>query len=288
MNKQIKLLGVIGLFLIGGISTAVGQGRPHHPKNPEAKAYIESNIIPVAIEYRNDLESMLTLEEQTTLANLRERGKALREKRRDQRRENGTRERKHPSELSDAERAEIKAHRKEKRQIETAAFEIVDNHEDFFNAMEVELKDDMGKWHEEMKAFRNKGKEDHDKKEGRRGSKGPRRGRHGLGKIFSPVAFVMMDPENPRFGPEETTEISIYPNPSNGKQTISLDLVKSGNVIVELIDQEGKVKKVLFNGNLDEGKQQVEVDISDLQGTQYLYRISTPTSSDVKRLLIKN
>jgi len=105
--------------------------------------------------------------------------------------------------------------------------------------------------------------------------------------MLTPVAFVLLDPNNPIMD-EEAEEINIFPNPAGSSQTISIDLLKAGNVKVELIDADGKSYDVLCQGNLSEGLNYIDIDLTGLQGQQYFYKITTPSGSETKRVLLKN
>ena len=104
-------------------------------------------------------------------------------------------------------------------------------------------------------------------------------------EMFAPVAFVLLDPSNPRLPDDEVEPIAIYPNPTAARQLIDLELRKSGKVKVELIDAEGKLLETLYEENLSAGSNQIAVDLSAYNGSQYFYKITTPDGSETKRVL---
>jgi len=287
MKSQIKIFLLIGLL---GVISLPGQAqRPHRKKNKEVKEYIKNNILPVAVQYRNSFESELSSNERSTIDALRARKEALRANRKANRRDiqgvEGVR-----SVPTDEERKEMKAAHKEGRLIKTAAYEIVDNHEDFFERMESELANEMKKWRSDIKGLIEKNRENsfkEERRESRKGRHGMRRP-HRVGRLLTPVAFVMMDPENPLFGHENQLETQIFPNPAADSQTVSIDMKQAGKVTIELVDPTGKAQGILFSGNLEAGSQEVKVDLSGLDQQQYLYKISTPSGTEVKRVLLKN
>ena len=63
-----------------------------------------------------------------------------------------------------------------------------------------------------------------------------------------------------------------------------------GRFVVDFkaIDQEGNVRAVLFNEEVAEGQQSIQIDTSELNDRQYLYRITTPTGQETKRILLEN
>ncbi len=66
----------------------------------------------------------------------------------------------------------------------------------------------------------------------------------------------------------------VYPSPSKGAHTLELDLLVEDNIIVELLNSNGQVIKVVHSSTLPEGKNQLSFDWSDLEGTLFYYRIS--------------
>ena len=306
MNNKIRLIAVCVLVLVAAsVALAQKNNRPGKESRQMVKAYIEQNILPVAIEERNDFESILTISEKEKINELRERKQALRAKNKanmeefGRRRGDGNDVRPEPT---DEQLAEMRMARKERRLITTEAFEIIDNHEDFFIAMENDLKDERTKWRNDVKAMIEVGNENAERPErgemrkrgdGRHGGAhhGGRNGRSAhrgkMDKMFTPVAFLLMDPANPQFA-EGPGDINIYPNPASGKQTIAIDLQEASIVKVKLIDTDGKILETLFNGNLVKGSNDIEVDLSERDGQQYFYKITTPNGTKTKRVLLKN
>lgn len=271
--------------------------RPGKASREKVKAYIEENILPVATEERQDFEAMLTDAEKAKIQELRERQRALKEKHRSKReafrgrRDKGS----SMSQPTDDQIAEMRMMRKEQRLIATEAFEIIDDHEDFFLAMESDLKEEIAKWRFDIKSILEESRpEGENPKIGDGRGRGRHDGRHGrmrrgmrFEKMFTPVAFLLMNPDNPKLG-EEPQDITIYPNPTSGKQTIAINLPAASIVKVELIDSEGKTLKTLFNGNLAKGSNDLPIDLTGLDGQQYFYKITTPYGVETKRVLLNN
>ncbi|MGB3469086.1 MAG: T9SS type A sorting domain-containing protein [Cyclobacteriaceae bacterium] len=284
-------------LMISSVVVAQKKDRPGKALRENMKAYVKENILPVAVENRRDFESVLSASEKKQIAELRERQQVIRERQKEMRAqfrntENGAKN-SYKLEPTEAQADEMRQVKKERRLIKTEVFTIVDNHEDFFIAMETDLKDDRTKWRDDMKSMmedsRGEKAKDSDRKEGmRRGGHGKR---HHLGgkfnKMFSPVAFVLMDPDNAAME-EQPEDINVFPNPAVSRQTIEIDLKKSGNVKVELIDTDGKTFETLFQGTLSKGQNSIEVDLSGFTGQQYFYKISTPSGTETKRVLLRN
>lgn len=296
MKNTIKITATILLaMLVSSLAFAQKDKRPGKAHREKVKAYIQENILPVAIEERKDFEAMLSADEKAKVQELRERQQVLRENQESKREafRNGRDKDTPRPEPTEEQITEMRLMRKEQRLIATEAYEIIDDHEDFFIAMENDLKDQKAQWRFDLKAMMEEGRPEGenprlDERRGR-GHQGGIKGRmrHGAGfqKMFTPVAFLLMNPDNPRLsdGPED---ITIYPNPTAGKQTIAIDLPDAGIVKVELIDAEGKILETLFNGNLNKGSNNLPVDLTGLDGQQYFYKITTPSGSETKRVLL--
>jgi hypothetical protein len=67
--------------------------------------------------------------------------------------------------------------------------------------------------------------------------------------------------------------ISLYPNPTNGNQTISINSKELEDLNITLIDIQGKIIKQIFNGKSNSGITQVESNVEDLPSAMYIYEI---------------
>lgn len=287
----------------------------HKQARAQMKAYVEQNILPVMIENRMDFEDFLSAEEKETIADLRVRQQELKEKGKAHRAEmRNKRQSGADFQPSEEQRNQRRLARKEMRLITTAAYEIIDEHEDFFLAMEGDLADKKKTWKKDMKAIMEAamgseerpgharpgrharpgqgrpGNSPEGMRRGRRGGHhgpaghgGP--GRHGMKEMFAPVAFVLMDPSNPQLPGDDLAPVAIFPNPTAAKQSISVELRNAGKVKVELVDADGKLLDTLFEENLGAGSNQIDVDLSDYSGSQYFYKITTPDGTETKRVL---
>lgn len=78
---------------------------------------------------------------------------------------------------------------------------------------------------------------------------------------------------------------SVYPNPTNGIVTITLEEQKRNNVSVEIFDISGKL---VFNKEFKDVEGQLEVDIRELSNNLYIIRIYNKEKNILVRKLIKN
>ncbi len=84
------------------------------------------------------------------------------------------------------------------------------------------------------------------------------------------------------------SQIAVYPNPASDKFMVSLDLLKSNNVSLEVIDITGKQILSSMNHSLSSGLNQFEINTSEMKAGIYFLQISTPeTSTSVRLVVIK-
>ncbi len=102
--------------------------------------------------------------------------------------------------------------------------------------------------------------------------------------------FLLLDPMSdfsidlPSFEAGEGQHVaSTFPNPASKNQTLEFYTQQDGKVTIEIIDESGKVMKVISSENRMKGNQKLEVNLQDLNSQIYFYRIS----SDEGMTLIK-
>ena len=102
--------------------------------------------------------------------------------------------------------------------------------------------------------------------------------------------FLLLDPSSdfsidlPSIEKGEGQHIaSTFPNPASKNQTLEFYTQQDGKVTIEIIDESGKVVKVISSENRMRGNQKLEVNLQDLNSQIYFYRIS----SDEGMTLIK-
>ncbi len=287
MKRKLILIGSL-LFAVGIAVSSFAQDPTRNEKHRQVRAYVEENILPVMADRRLQFDEELSYEEKQKVAELRERMEVFRAEGRAFRKERKTGGSGERPQLTAEDRAKIYARKKELRQIETAAYEIIDAHEEYFQALHESLEPEIAVWKADIKAT--VGTEGPHRRKGPHGHGGNFHGAHAHHKLHdwaSPVRFLLMDPENPQLPGDEFRESRLYPNPAQHAQTLELILQKGGNVKVDLYDNQGNYIKTLFNNELSKGKQQLNLNLGELPKAQYLYKISTPDGSQTQRVVVE-
>ncbi|MBS1518968.1 MAG: T9SS type A sorting domain-containing protein [Bacteroidetes bacterium] len=88
--------------------------------------------------------------------------------------------------------------------------------------------------------------------------------------------------------PDEFKLYQNFPNPFNSKTKIRFDLLKSGEVKLEIFDALGRKVSTLLNERKQPGTYEVLIEFENLNSGVYFYRLSSDNKSlNMKMLLIK-
>src|SRR5690606_8423334 len=77
-----------------------------------------------------------------------------------------------------------------------------------------------------------------------------------------------------------------YPNPFNPSTQIRFGLANSETVTVEVFNVTGQRVKRINMGHLTSGTHELRLDMSNLAGGLYIYRVSTPNFRASKSLIL--
>jgi len=103
------------------------------------------------------------------------------------------------------------------------------------------------------------------------------------GKIFSRDALVGIEPD---VIPQTTELNQNYPNPFNPTTTINFSLTANSQINLAVYNINGQLVRTLVNKNLVAGSHAVEFNAENLNSGVYFYRLSTPTSSLTKKMIL--
>ncbi|MBB3698589.1 hypothetical protein KMW28_15465 [Flammeovirga yaeyamensis] len=158
----------------------------------EIAEYNKANVVPVLLENRKEFDNKLSDAEKKELASLRTRLDNLKEENKSMKKD-----KKKGEAPTEEQKAAKEAAQKEMRQIMTAAWAVVDNHEADLKSIKEANKANEEKWRTDMKAIMEKYRPEGSMKgEGKK--KGHNKGKHKMGRnpmgANRDVMFVLMDP----------------------------------------------------------------------------------------------
>lgn len=246
----------------------------------DISTYREENVIPVLKVQRAKLESKISAEDKTVIAELRAQH-AQRPKRLER-----------PSiEEQKAAKAEFEAKKGERQAHKEQIKALLKTYETDIDALYEEIQPQMEEWKTEMKGIAAENRPDgnqkrkHNKelKEGKKKGKGGHKGRMGErgekrgATLLSKVAFLLLDPNAPATttinATQAVTEIKVFPNPTFNQSTLSYSVKEAGHLRIELHNESGRLMEVLFEGTKDTGEYQLDVDMSKLRNGVYYYTV---------------
>jgi len=85
---------------------------------------------------------------------------------------------------------------------------------------------------------------------------------------------------------DNTSSISIAPNPATEESTISFSLSAQEDVLIEIRDISGRVLSVINNGILAVGNHSIRMNLPDLSNGMYVCLVRTPGNSSCKTFII--
>ena len=84
---------------------------------------------------------------------------------------------------------------------------------------------------------------------------------------------------------KQTLDIKVFPIPSDNNNTIEWTQQTDGAVQIELYDISGRFIRSILNETKTTGKHQVNVDVNDLNGYHFYYKVVTPDGEAIQRFL---
>ena len=82
------------------------------------------------------------------------------------------------------------------------------------------------------------------------------------------------------------TKVEMYPNPVREQACVSFDMEVEGNVSFQVYDMMGRMVMSQNLGRFDEGKQQINVNTSELSAGSYILRLSQGASSATVKFMV--
>jgi hypothetical protein len=81
-------------------------------------------------------------------------------------------------------------------------------------------------------------------------------------------------------------EIKLFPNPSNGNVTVTINAIDANTATVEVTNLLGQVVYTI-NDELTAGNNEIQLDLSSLEAGQYVVRVSNETTSTTASVQIR-
>lgn len=100
--------------------------------------------------------------------------------------------------------------------------------------------------------------------------------------VFPPITTTIGCDEIPAFS------FNVYPNPSVDLVNVELNLQKSTHVKVDLLNNLGQIIAALYDGNMEQGVQQISFNPSELLGGQFFVRVRTDEGTMTRMIVTGN
>lgn len=81
--------------------------------------------------------------------------------------------------------------------------------------------------------------------------------------------------------------LSVFPNPSNGENTLNYAMIENDALEISLLDSKGALVKTVFSGKLDAGVYTFKTNTSSLPKGLYLYQLKTSKSVSTAKLIVE-
>lgn len=107
---------------------------------------------------------------------------------------------------------------------------------------------------------------------------------NGNSAVISTTSVLVVDADPAVIG--EYRLYSNYPNPFNPSTTITFDLKEAGHVSLIVYDLMGREVAVLHNEKLAAGRHRQVFDATGLPSGLYVYRLTTDSFSDMKKMIL--
>ncbi|KUG09681.1 T9SS type A sorting domain-containing protein [Solirubrum puertoriconensis] len=257
--------------------------------NPEVRAYLRENVMPVVRQQRQKLDAQMSGADKTQLETYRGQLKSLGERqvalRKSFRPEGTPKGQRVP--LTDAQKQQLQQLRTERKAVMENVARLAQKYDAQINRLAEEVKPQREKWAADLKALSQKNLTPEQQQKRAQWQQKRGTGPGTRQNFFGPSRFLLMNP-NAQVKAERNTgngRAALYPNPASSSQRLEYEVKKDGNVKVELLDERGKTLRTLFDGKQDKGTHSLDVNLADLGRGTYLYKISTKGNTETRRFV---
>jgi D-alanyl-D-alanine carboxypeptidase len=110
-----------------------------------------------------------------------------------------------------------------------------------------------------------------------------------LGTCDQSSAAKLVTPATKELPAKGRMAISVFPNPSSNKTSISFQTALTGKANIALYDMNGKLVTMLYSGMMEKGKQQkIEIETSKLQAGMYFIHLQTSAGKTQQKLIVSH
>jgi hypothetical protein len=109
-------------------------------------------------------------------------------------------------------------------------------------------------------------------------------GTFGRGIWASTDLLGLNDPNNEKYK-KINTDLKVYPNPTNGQAFVSFNLLKAGNVSIQVYNLAGVLVKSMTVKNLNKGEQSIDIDASDFNRGTYIVKFNSSTYNETVKFV---
>ena len=312
---------VLSLALMMVVFTTEITAQKHHQMhkgmrkmNPEMKAYISENILPVMKVQRVELDKELSETEKARLAEIRSEMKIIRQQKIEKMKEMRFSEEKPSVE----QRQEMREMRNQIHDLMDEVAIMAENHAATISRLLSEVGTEIEQWRQDIRAMMEKTRADCMRGDGSRNPGMGNRGNQGMGnrgnpgmgnrgnpgmyngegmpigRLLNPQTFLLWNPDEPlpffddKATLEDNLELNIYPNPASGKVQISLQLEEEVNVGFSIFNKEGSEVMAIGPESSAKGLYSKTIDVSAFTEGLYIIKINAGEKSAIGRVIVQH
>jgi len=252
----------------------------------EMNAYHEKNVKPVLQKQRAKLESKISAADKKLIAEMRTQHEQRHQESGDRRGDKGS---KWDGKEKRGDKASAgKEAKSDRKYAQTKA--LVEKYSANIDALYAEIATQEKQWEQDKKAIwekyaTTKSDEKADKSATHHGEGGKDKS-----DSHKKIHFLLLDPNATTTTAKPAPinrKVEAFPNPAGAMQNLEFEVLQAGKVKVEIIDGQGNMVKSVFDGNLEQGINKLQVTTGDLKGKSYFYRITDAKGTTTKGFIIQ-
>ena len=300
------LAGLLVMACLTPLTLTAQPQRGQRPgPNPEVRAYLEQEVLPVMKAQREALDTYLSPADQAEVATLRTELKALRQTMRSQREAfRGGQEKGSRPDLTPEQRSQMRDLRDQHLALQDRAEDLAFAYEEEIRTLLDAIKPQAETWREDLDELTGS---DRPARPAGAPAGRPPRGSHpgmahpGMGhpgrmselgplRFLNPVGFLLWDPSAPMPVPpllDERDNLSVTPNPTSNAVTVDFDVAASGPVHIRVLSPSGEVVRDLDAGERAPGRHSQALQLGDLLPGVYVIQVLTTQGAQSQKVKVE-